>query len=251
MSSDDKAVVKCLTMLCKRHDFYVFLAEMQHIETEKCDPARDSSTTEEYYHRRHYEPGYFDEEDEEVERQLEHEIVGNVTTETVLKRVVDINGHLLCRDIEVDEDDLLEADSYDDRDDHDEEYIGDLVTSHTYTNHVVMIVPNRSLSKTFGTSRTANQGWLWFHARRCEQGLPSSRGELRALVDKVASGTNHPDATIADAMELSVKYLQSDSRTILKLLLAAKGSIPETTITICRDVIKSASVDDIKNMYVH
>jgi len=240
-------------MLRKRHGFSIFLADLHHTRSGRCKPAGGLAEAGIHHFGRDYDPEIFEREVEEEESQLEHELIGDVITETMLGRVYDSNGYLLCKDIEVDEDDLLDADSYKDRGDHVEEYLGDLETRYIYTDHVVVIVPNHSLSKTVGTSRTANQdsvrGWLWFHARRCEEKVePWSRDELRALVDKVATGVNHDDTTIIDAIELSMKYLDSDPRTILKLLLAIKGSMSETTIAICRDVIRSVGVDEIQNI---
>ncbi|TIA52683.1 hypothetical protein D6C79_01885 [Aureobasidium pullulans] len=125
---------------------------------------------------------------------------GRSTESTALTRVVDTDGNVIATDLDIEEDDIVQPDPYEDRDPDEDSYEGwtgnaGATSTHWYKDSVLVLVPNDMIANVFlGSYRDFGYGdggdakvlAILRHLVKRAQGFPGAQGDsLRQSVRQV------------------------------------------------------------------
>ncbi|THY89047.1 hypothetical protein D6C92_07375 [Aureobasidium pullulans] len=146
--------------------------------------------------------GYYDRYDDDEEgSDGEFHAIEDVIDETLkLTRVVDTDGNVIATDLDIEEDDIVQPDPYEDRDPDEDSYEGwtgnaGATSTHWYKDSVLVLVPNDMIANVFlGSYRDFGYGdggdakvlAIFRHLVKRAQGFPGAQGDsLRQSVRQV------------------------------------------------------------------
>ncbi|TIA20370.1 hypothetical protein D6C80_02455 [Aureobasidium pullulans] len=146
--------------------------------------------------------GYYDRYDDDEEgSDGEFHAIEDVIDETLkLTRVVDTDGNVIATDLDIEEDDIVQPDPYEDRDPDEDSYEGwtgnaGATSTHWYKDSVLVLVPNDMIANVFlGSYRDFGYGdggdakvlAILRHLVKRAQGFPGAQGDsLRQSVRQV------------------------------------------------------------------
>ncbi|KAG2165453.1 hypothetical protein JADG_005192 [Aureobasidium aubasidani] len=146
--------------------------------------------------------GYYDRYDDDEEgSDGEFHAIEDVIDETLkLTRVVDTDGNVIATDLDIEEDDIVQPDPYEDRDPDEDSYEGwtgnaGATSTHWYKDSVLVLVPNDMIANVFlGSYRDFGYGdggdakvlAILRHLVKRAQGFPGAQADsLRQSVGQV------------------------------------------------------------------
>jgi len=204
-----------------------------------------------------YDYGYDEFEDEDAIHH--HEIYDEETNEVELRYICDHYGKPIALKVPFEERDLVREVPYEDRDPDEDDFDGETAT-HTYSDTVIVIIPEDHVYDVFALSEGVQQTVLLDQIRyflQCWQSGPLSeerKTQLRNLIKTTVYGTETDNglrvhskvflSTSREAILLAGKHLGQEEA--LQLLLTSRHVLTRDTLTSCREIISSGGIDAVK-----
>ncbi|KAJ3458590.1 hypothetical protein MRS44_012699 [Fusarium solani] len=217
LKAHDLVRVQALKEECSKLPVDVYLALLEKMETGSVEYCPDPYDRRSFYSGGYYSGyGGYIEDDEEEDEDGFHALDEVIESSHKVLTLVDLDGHTVTKGLELDEDDILQEDAFEDVDGR-EEYEGYMgnsgpMATHWYRLATVVIAPHDSLPSLFA----GNGGYpspVAHLARRCL--LPQAPESLFVALDSILSETWNPTGTPGYRASLDAAAVQEVVRVAL------------------------------------
>ncbi|RMJ07363.1 hypothetical protein CDV36_013034 [Fusarium kuroshium] len=216
LKAHDLIRVQALKEECSKLPVDVYLALLEKMESGSVEYCPDPYDRRSFY-RGGYYGGYgdYDDDDEEDEDGF-HALDEVLESEHKVLTLVDLDGHTVTKGLELDEDDILQEDAFEDIDGR-EEYEGYMgnsgpMATHWYRLATVVIVPHDSLPSLFAGNGESPSPVAHL-ARRCL--LPQAPEPLFVALDTLLSEAWNPTGRLGSRVSLDAAAVQEVVRVAL------------------------------------
>ncbi|RSL53078.1 hypothetical protein CEP54_010572 [Fusarium duplospermum] len=214
LKAHDLIRVQALKEECSKLPVDVYLALLEKMESGSVEYCPDPYDRRSFY-RGGYYGGYDDYDDDEDEDGF-HALDEVFESSHKVLTLVDLDGHTVTKGLELDEDDILQEDAFEDIEGR-EEYEGYMgnsgpMATHWYRVATVVIAPHDSLPSLFA-GNSASPSPVAHLARRCL--LPQAPESLFVALDSLLSEAWDPTGRLDDRVSVDAPAVQEVVRVAL------------------------------------